>query len=82
MNMTSLIFLLLPCTSICYDSETVWANWMPCGIAVLMDGGWTLRSSFALLPTVVPDSPMYCLGQFMWGHVNLYIMPLFYSLWS
>ena len=60
-----------------------------CSIGSQMCGSWyfpmgdgALRCSFSLSPNVLPDSPMYCSGQFMWGYVNLYIMPLFCSLWS
>ena len=36
--------LNIPCITLwfpMYDGETVWTNWMPCGIAVVMDGGWS-----------------------------------------
>ena len=65
-----------------YDGKTVWTDWMPCGVAVLVDGRRGPEVSLTLSPNVLPDSPMYGSGQFMWGPVDLYIMPLFCSLWS
>ena len=65
-----------------YDCKPVWTNWMCCGVAVLMEGRRALRCSLTLSPNVLPDSPIDCSGQFMSGHVNLYIMPLFCNLLS
>ena len=40
MNMASLMFLALPCGFPVNYSETVWTDWMPCSVVMLVNGGW------------------------------------------
>ena len=47
------------------NGEAVWADWVSCGAAALMDG--VLRCSLSLSPNALPDSAMYSSGQFMCG---------------
>ena len=45
-------------------------------------GDGALRCSLSMSPRDLPHSPMYCSGQLMCGHLNLYITPHFWSLLS
>ena len=68
MNMASLMVLEWLLTSLC--TMLNWLGSMGCPVVVLWwcMGEGTLKCSFTLSPKVLPDSPMYALGQFMWGH--------------
>ena len=75
-NMTSLMFLVLPCNSLCIMEKQSALIGCPVMLLCWWMGEGALRCSLTLSPNVLPDSPIYCSGQFMWGYVNLYIMPL------
>ena len=45
-------------------------------------GEWALRCSLSLSLKDLPNSRMYSTEQLMCGHLNLYIIPLFWSLLS
>ena len=75
-NMASLTFLVLPCDSLCMMVKQSGLTGCPVVLLCWWMGEGALRYSLTLSPNVLPDSPIYYSGQFMWGHVNLYIMPL------
>ena len=47
-----------------------WSGSMGCPVVVLWwcMGEEALKCSFTFSPKDLPDSPMYALRQFMWGH--------------
>ena len=68
MNIASLMVLEWLLTSLC--TMLNWLGSMGCPVVVLRRciGEGALRCSLTLSPNVLPDSPIYVLGQFMWGH--------------
>ena len=48
--------------------ELVWVHGVSCSGAVVVYGGGALKCSLILSPKDLPDSPIYALGQFKWGH--------------
>ena len=68
MNIASLMVLEWLLTSLC--TMLNWLGSMGCPVVVLWwcMGEGALKCSFTLSPKDLPDSPMYALGQFMWGH--------------
>ena len=75
-NMTSLIFLVTPCDSLWIMLKQSGLIGWPVVLLCWSIGEGALRCSFILSPSVLPDSPMYCSGQFVC------MLPLFCSLWS
>ena len=51
-----------------YYVKLVGLHGVSCGGAVVVYGGGALKCSLTLSPKDLPDSPMYALGQFIWGH--------------
>ena len=68
MNIASLMVLEWLLTSLC--TMLNWLGSMGCPMVVLWRciGEGALKCSLILSPKVLPDSPIYALGQFMWGH--------------
>ena len=50
-----------------YYIEMFLVHGMSCGGAVMGKGA--LKCFLTLSPKDLPDSPMYALGQFIWGHL-------------
>ena len=67
MNIASLMVLEWLLTSLC--TMLNWLGSMGCPVVVLWRcmGEGALKCSLTLSPSVLPDSPMYELGQLMWG---------------
>ena len=82
MTMASLMFLAFPCGSLCTMVKQSGLIGYPEVLLCWCMGDGALRCSFTLSPNLLPDSPMYSSGQLICGHLNLYIVPLFCSLWS
>ena len=55
---------------------------MSCGTGMMVDGEWALRCSLSLFPNSLPVPPIYSSGQFIYGLLYLYMIPLFCSLVS
>ena len=68
MNIASLMVLEWLLTSLC--TMLNWLGSMGCPVVVLWRciGEGALKCSLTLSPNVLPDLPMYALGQSMWGH--------------
>ena len=68
MNIASLMVLEWLLTSLCIMLNRLGS--IGCPVVVLWRCMWegALKCSLTLSHNVLPDSPMYALGQFMWGH--------------
>ena len=68
MNIASLMVLEWLLTSLC--TMLNWLGSMGCPVVALWRcmGEGALKCSLTLSPNVLPDFPMYELGQLMWGH--------------
>ena len=79
MYTASLMFLINPCASLSTMEKHSGLTGCPdMDVCRCMCEG-ALRCSLYLSPRVLPDSPMYCSVQFMWGQLYLSMIPLLVS---
>ena len=71
MHMASLMFLVKPCDSLSSMEKHSGLTGCPVADVCRCMGEGALRCSFYLSPSVLPDSPMYCSVQFIFGHLYL-----------
>ena len=69
--MASMMFLVTPCDSLC--TRVKHSGLIECPVVLLWwwIGDGALKCSLSLSPNVLPDSPMYSSGQFIYEHFNL-----------
>ena len=70
MNMASLMFLELPCVSLCMMLTHSGLSGWPFELLCWWMGDGALRHFLILSPSALPDPPIYSSGQFMWGHLK------------
>ena len=70
MNMSSLMFLEVPCTSLCMMVKQSGLSGWPVELLCWWMGDGALRCSLILSPKALPDSSVYSSGQLMWGHLK------------
>ena len=70
MNMTSLMVLERLLTSLCIMLNCFWSIGCPVVVLCRWMGEGAMKCSMTLSPRDLPDSPMYALGQFIWGHLQ------------
>ena len=71
MYMASLMFLAKPCDSLSTMEKHSGLTGGPVADVCRYVGKGAFRCSFYLSPSVLPDSPMYCSVQFIFGHLYL-----------
>ena len=77
MYMASVMFLVTPCDSLCTMVKQSGLTGCPVELMCWWMGDGAIICSLSLSPNVLPDSPIYSSGQFVWRHLNLEITLLF-----
>ena len=63
-------------------TEVVQVGSVTSGVTMVMDRGWAFRCSLNLSPNVLAVSPIHSSSHSNLSHLNLYIMPLLFVMWS
>ena len=72
MNVSSLLGVLVsPCGSLVTKVKHSGLTRCPMELLWWWMGDGALRCSLSLSPNILPDSPMYSSGLFIFGHLNL-----------